>query len=139
MSVGSMPRHSQSTADDHRADCAARTGTPPVAAVCIVGAARTFASPLVQSSLRHNFVEALGCPVRLFVQLKGSDTAKELGASRMGFGVHTTTVEALRRTLRQPWLKLSRHILRIPHHPQPRARRRRPLKGINRISHWGFH
>ena len=78
----------------------------PHIAVCLVGAARSFPSPLLLSSLRHNYIEALEAPVRLFVQLKMADTAKALGPNRMSFGVHRSELRMLKAALDQPWLKM---------------------------------
>lgn len=77
---------------------------PPVAAVCIAGAARTFPSPLVLTGLRTNFLKALGCPTRLFMLLKAADTPKLKGVQRMSFAQHRTSVDALRAALALPWL-----------------------------------
>ena len=78
---------------------------PPRCVLCITGAARgSFATPLALSALRKNFVEALGCPVRILLQLKTEDSMKELSVSRMGFGVHTAPVAALKSALLLPWL-----------------------------------
>ena len=76
----------------------------PATALCVAGAARTFASPLVASSIRSHLIHALGDRVRLFLHLKTADTAKHLGPSRMAFAAHTVTLKALQDALCQPWL-----------------------------------
>jgi hypothetical protein len=71
----------------------------------LASAVRVFATPLVLESLRRNFVDALQCiDVRIFLQLKTADTAKELGPSRISFGVTAKAADVLRAALRQPWL-----------------------------------
>ena len=76
----------------------------PLAAMCIAGAARTFSAPLVLAALRYNLIEALGCDVRLFVQLKTSDTAKIAGVQRITFAAHRVEATTLAETLEIPWL-----------------------------------
>ena len=84
---------------------AARDGPPPHTAVCIAGAARAFATPLLLAALRHNLLAALGTSrVRLFVQLKLSDTEKVAGINRVVFRPHTAQLATLRSALRLSWL-----------------------------------
>ena len=80
------------------------SGRPPELAVCIAGAARSFASPLLLAALRRNFLEAFGARARLFVQLKLVDTPKVEGVQRLSFGSHHGDAAKLFAALRQPWL-----------------------------------
>ena len=61
-------------------------GPPPAIATCIAGAARTFGTPVVQSHLRRNLVEALGGSAgsRLFLLLKTLDSNKFVKRSEPG-------------------------------------------------------
>ena len=61
-------------------------GPPPAIATCIAGAARTFGTPVVQSHLRRNLVEALGGSdgSRLFLLLKTLDSNKFVKRSEPG-------------------------------------------------------
>ena len=84
---------------------------PPAIAFCIAGAARTFGTPLVQSHLQRNLVDALGGSdaSRLFLLLKTLDSSKlaaqgGLGAVSFKQHVGEATVDGLRATLRLPWL-----------------------------------
>lgn len=79
----------------------------PTIALCISGAARSFATPLVLAGLRHHLLDALSpMNVRLFVQLKRSDTTKSLHETngRMKFDQHDADMQALQESLRQRWL-----------------------------------
>ena len=85
-------------------DGATCSSTPPSAALCVAGAARAFASPLVLSALKSNLVDAIDAKLSIFVQLKTSDSAKALGPNRMAFDVHRTSIASIRAALRQQWL-----------------------------------
>ena len=83
-----------------RPDCA-----KPLSAVCFAGAARSFASPLVISSLQHNLVEPLaGSNARLFLSLKTADS-KKTNVAGVGFAQHRSQANPLITVLRDHhWL-----------------------------------
>lgn len=79
----------------------------PRLALCVAGAARTFASPLALACLRHNLLHSLGPATRLFLQLKTDDSAKMDG----WFGRYEAHSEAIssaasvqRAIAAHPWL-----------------------------------
>ena len=80
---------------------------PPHTAFCIVGSARSFATPLVLTMLRHNLYGALGAASssRFFLQLKQLDSNKPHITGSTSFSQHNeTTVSSLLAALETPWL-----------------------------------
>jgi hypothetical protein len=77
-------------------------------AFCIAGAARSFAAPLVQESLRRHLIESYGARATLFLQLKASDSDKMSGRNHdhttIRFRARSQPIEAILRALRSKWL-----------------------------------
>ena len=86
----------------------AGASNPPRVAVCISGAARTFATPLLLAGLRHNFLAPLvnhASAARVFLYLKSADSAKR-GDEDKGFRPQADDVRTLRRALlKARWLQ----------------------------------
>ena len=82
-----------------------RKRAAPLTAFCIAGAARSFAAPLVQSSLRHHLVGAFGGAVgsRVFFLLKSDDNAKRhepIGIAQIRYAARSVPLEPLEAALR---------------------------------------
>ena len=81
--------------------------------MCISGAARSFATPLVLSQLRHNLIESLashGAHKRLFLAIKTADSAKLNGGTternyKITSAHAAAEIKYLLHALEQPWLK----------------------------------
>ena len=58
-----------------RLDSPVENVTVPLVAHCVAGLSRTFTEPLVCKSFKHNFVDAFGGRVVLFMMLKSFDVA----------------------------------------------------------------
>ena len=87
--------------------CRHASAPPPRIAFCIGGAARSFATPLVLTLLRHNLVAALGGSneSRLFLQLKAVDSDKLQMSGTTSFWKHNeSTMANLAAALEAPWL-----------------------------------
>ena len=93
------------------APCASsRESSPPHVAFCVTGAARTFATPLVLTMLRHNLFGALGgAPSsRVFLQLKqlDSDKLNQRSMGTISFHQHNEiTFANLNAAINTPWLR----------------------------------
>ena len=97
----------RSNAESASARCDDRAAEAPRVAFCVTGAARSFATPLVLTMLRHNLFGALGAAEgsRFFLQLKRYDSDKLSVKSSTNFPRHNeTTVAHLRGALATPWL-----------------------------------
>lgn len=100
-------RDMQSASAASAAQCASMPTPAPRIAICTAGAARTFASPLVFESWRHNFVSALAgaADSRVFLLLKTLDSDKrDTGAGHIFRQHHETSFEGLELRLNHPWL-----------------------------------
>ena len=100
--------------------CGAQSGKPPSLAVCVLGSARSFASPLLLASLRQQFVDPLSggsdSTTRLFALIKTRDDRKAVGgntATHGGVGQYqsfqqhvdaTATISSLASALESEWV-----------------------------------
>ena len=94
------------------ARCTESTARAPRIAYCVAGAARSFATPLVLTMLRHNLYRVLGGDAegsRFFLQLKQLDSDKLVTGvmrSSTSFRRHNeTTLAHLLAALATPWLR----------------------------------
>ena len=107
-----MPWHDEirQTSEASASRCVNDSSKPPHVAFCIAGAARGFATRLVQAMLRHHLIEQLAPGGRgaVFLQLKMADTNKLSGPGDYGihFEQHVASLSGLLATLRPgTWLR----------------------------------
>ena len=87
------------------------SATPPRVAVCVTGAARTFASRIMLSSLRHHLLEPLcngnksGSALFLYLKTRDSDKNGVIEHSPIRFASRTTAAEHIATALRIRWLR----------------------------------
>lgn len=93
------------------ADDQQRRRQPPAVAFCVAGAARSFATPVVQMHLQHNLIRpSVGSDLsstasRLFLQLKLLDSRKIVRSSGQPFHQHKeSTLASILAALGQRWM-----------------------------------
>lgn len=89
--------------------CTRASQPAPAVAFCIAGAARSFATPLVQTHLQHNLISSFGGSItnsRVFLHLKLLDSGKTVRTAGQSFGQHReNTLSSILAALQQPWLR----------------------------------
>lgn len=89
--------------------CQAQRDAAPATAFCVAGSARTFATRVVLTHLRHNLIEALAGDTsssRLFLHLKLNDSEKLAGLAGQKFHAHReNSVDGLLAALKLPWIQ----------------------------------
>mmetsp|Transcript_5385 Transcript_5385/g.10229 ORF Transcript_5385/g.10229 Transcript_5385/m.10229 type:complete len:402 (+) Transcript_5385:662-1867(+) len=87
-----------------------KEGAGPLTALCVVGSARSFTSPLVFGGYSNNLVRGLGGTARIFIMIKSTDSTKKgLGPKNTITKTHFAPAEEVKEELEKafataPWM-----------------------------------